>query len=233
MAFSETIDLLREDENNRWAIGASINRALRAKYTWKELEAELTAHDLDFKLSTLRAYARVTAAFPSPTERIDGASFAAHQAALTMGSPADARKAIRAVQDRGSRATRDSVLAEVRKMKGRTTKQTSEAVAAWRDLKRGVTKLLELSDSELAALLTLDGGKYAGQASTLSSDLGKVSVKVATALTKAEKATQAKAKRTAAAVSRAATPTAPKAKAATPAAKTPKLGRLGSSRGQG
>lgn len=229
MAFSDTIELLKVDENNRWAIGESVNRYLQMGAKYRELEEALARADLDFKMSTLKAYARVTKAFP-PQDRIDGASFAAHQAALTMGNPTDAHKAIRAVTDDGRRPTRDNVLAEVRKMKGRTQKQTSDAVAAWRDLRRGVEKILDLSASELTALLTLDGGKYAGEASTLSRDLGRVSVKVSEALTKAEKQAQAKARRTTANVAKAATPKAPTAKTA---AKTPKLGRLGANRGQG
>jgi hypothetical protein len=232
----KTIALLRDDENNRWAIGTSLNRAMRGGASWRDLDALLANEGLDYKTSTLRAYARVTAAFPAG-DRIDGASFAAHQAALTMGNTDKARKAMQRVIDDGRRPTRDSVLAEVRKMKGRTAGQTSDAVAAWRDLRRGVEKLLGLSDSELAALLTLDSGRYAGEASKLSSDLGRVSVKVSSALTKAEKQAQAKARRTSARVAASATPKTTKAPvtkpAEAPAAKTPKLGRLGSSRGQG
>lgn len=243
MAFQDTIDLLTADENNRWAIGASINRGLANGYTWRDLDAALTSAGLDYQASTLRAYARVTKAFPVQ-DRVDGVSFAAHQAALTAGSATEGRKAIESARATGGKATRDSVLAEVRKMKGRTGAQTSDAVAAWRDLRRGVEKILELSASELTALLTLDGGKYAGQASTLSRDLGAVSVKVSEALTKAEKQAQAKSARTAARVSKSATPKATptvtrsrgQATKATAApvneGKAPKLGRLGSSRGQ-
>lgn len=229
--FDKAIDLLQVDENNRWAIGGAINRGLRNGGSWADLEKVLADRGLDFQVSTLRVYSRVTAAFPVE-DRIPGVSFAAHQAALTVGDATKGRQAIQNVRDAGHRVTRDTVLAEVRKMKGRTGSQTSDAVAAWRDLRRGVEKLLDLSTGELAALLTLDGGKYAGQASKLSRDLGRVSVKVSEALTKAEKANQAKAKRTAAAVASAGTTKPKTSKAPASAPKVPKLGRLGSGRGQ-
>jgi len=240
MAFDKTIALLGQQEDNHWKVGDTLRGEFRGyrlgngKPDWAALASALSAAGAEHTLTTMKAYYRVAAAFPE-NDRIDGVSFAAHQAALTMGDANQARSVIQTVQlGTGGKATREAVLSEVRRVKGRTTNQTSSAVEAWRMVRAGVDKLLDLEAGELDALLTLADGKYAGEAATLARDLGKVSTKVTASLTKAEKVLAArKAKK---AQSRAAkapmTAKAPKASAPAAAKPAPRVGRLGQNRGK-
>lgn len=238
MAYTKTISTLKQQESTHWDIADALVTEIKNSGDWDQLAAALEAEGLDYKTSTLKAYHRVARGFPS-TDRVTGASFAAHQAALTAGNNAQARVAISRARDNAGKVTRDSVLAEVRRMKGRTTNDTSDAVAAWRDLRRGVAKLLELAPGELEALLSIDSGAFGGQAGPLSKDLVKVGLAISEALRaaeskiKADKATKATraARRQGAETPRAPATAKPKTPANTTTPPKPKVGRMRQDRG--
>jgi hypothetical protein len=237
MAFEQTIALLGTQEENHWKVGDTLVREMRAyagaNPDWGGLQAALTAAGAEHTLATMKAYYRVATKFPAE-DRVPDVSFAGHQAALTIGNIASPIDVIRRAQvSAGGRATREAILSEVRQMKGRTTSQTSDAVEAWRMLRAAVDKMLDLDAAELEALLTLANGKYAGEAADLSRNLGKVSVKVADALTKAEAVMAKRAAKTKARVAGAATPKATKPKVAQATKPAPRIGRLGQNRGKG
>lgn len=235
MTYTQTIKTLLEQEDNHWAIGEALNIEVRRNNDWRGLDHALGQAGLDYKISTLRAYRRVAAAFPQG-ERVPGVSFAAHQAALTVGTHEVPRVVIeRAIRANG-KATRDAVLNEVRQIKGRARVDTANAVAAWRDLRRGVEALLALDEAELEALMQVAQGTQAGQAPALVRDLTKAGTKIGKALTKAEAQAKRAAAKAAHGPKAAAVPSVPKTRvtqAAAPAAKKPKVGRLGEGRGEG
>lgn len=232
--YVDTIKTLRKQESTHWDIADALVKEVHTHRDWDRLAGLLADQGIEYKISTLKAYRRVAWIFPDTTTRVRGASFAAHQAAATLGSTVKAGVALaRAAKSQG-KVTRDTVLAEVRQMKGRTNSTTSDAVSAWRDLKRGVAHLLDLQGHELGALLMMEG-TYQGQAPDLSRDLAKVSLRIADAMAKAEKARAAqknKAARKAAGVYRRTRSAGdglglrkPKPKTARPKVKVGKLGQ--------
>lgn len=227
MAFDKTIKALAEAEQNQWKVGDALVAEVRAKADWDDLSKALVAAGIEHTPSTLRAYRRVAAGFPRD-QRVTGVSFGAHQAALTAGDAAGGLVAIDRARTNTGRATRDAVLAEVRAIKGRASNAVSDALVAWRDLTRAVGKLLDVPESELEALLIMDGGKYAGRATDLVRDMGKVQARIGASITVAEKALlkASKPKLTGTQAP------AAKPKAQAPANK-PKIGKLGKGRGQG
>ena len=234
--FERTIERLVEREHSHWDIGDALVAEITSSTDWDDLAQAVTARGLEYKISTLRAYHRVAKAFPQD-ERVPGVSFAAHQAALTAGDAHDARVAIDRAKANSGAATRATVLAEVRVMKGRTQTAISGAVSAWGDLRRGVERLLATDPAEIESLIVMDD-KYAAQAAALSQDLAKVAMLISDAAREAERRVarhRAKQAQVRAAQAPKARPESTKASApvqATPAAAKPKLGRLGKGRGE-
>ncbi len=191
MAYSKTISTLRKQESTHWDIADALRLEIATNNDWDALADLLAEEGIEYKTSTLKAYRRVAVIFPDQKDRTAGASFAAHQAAATIGNTDQAKVALTRADKNQGKVTRDTVLAEVRQMKGRTDNTTSNAVAAWRDLKRGIASLLDLPARELNALLMMEGAAQ-GQAPDLSKDLAKVSVRIADSMRSAEKAIEAK-----------------------------------------
>lgn len=231
--FERTIKRLVEREHSHWDIGDALVAEITSSTDWDDLAQAVAARGLEYKISTLRAYHRVAKAFPQD-ERVPGVSFAAHQAALTAGDAHDARVAIDRAKANSGAATRATVLAEVRVMKGRTQTAISGAVSAWGDLRRGVERLLATDPAEIESLIVMDD-KYAAQAAALSQDLAKVAMLISDAAREAERRVARHRAKQAQAQAPKAGPKSTKAPApaqAAPAAAKPKLGRLGKGRGE-
>lgn len=229
MAYRKTITALRNQESTHWDIADALVAEIRTGNSWDELARELEDQGLDYKVSTLKVYRKVASQIPAE-QRVSGVSFAAHQAAATLRNTGQIRQALDlAARNNGGKVTRDTVLAEVRKINGRTSGQTSDAVAAWRALQNGASKIAALPTAELDALLMMDKGKYAGELGDLLSDISAVQVLLAESRTRTEKAIKAAEGKKAARAAKTESKPTPKAKATK--ADAPKVGKMGARRG--
>jgi hypothetical protein len=201
--FTKTIEALQTQESSHWAVGEALVKEVNSYSSqtsviqWDALGAALEQAGLSHTISTLKAYRRVAMSF-SPESRIEGVSFAAHQAALTAGDVTRARAMIVLAQGNhaGGKATRDGVLSEVRKLKGRTTAQTNASMRAISSLTAAVGKVLDLGEGELEGLMLLDKGAAIGKTADLLMKLGKVSQVLGEATDDAEKRLASKTRTT-------------------------------------
>lgn len=218
MTMATVRELLKAREAGQWDLGDALTREIQTGKDWETLMDWVNQEGLDFTRGTLKAYHRVAHTF-RPQDRVAGASFAAHQAALTAGSLAGAKTALQNAQASGAKVTRDKVLSQVRQMKGRATHETSDVLAAWRDLRRATQSLLDADAADLRSLLMLEGGKYQAEAAELGSKLVQTASRIADASAEVERKAKGKSKSK--------TP----AQAQAPTAK-PKIRKLGAGRGE-
>lgn len=183
--YEHIIDLLQQAESSHWIIGDALSSYSFTSWEWDELQRDLDQAGISHTVGTLKVYARVAGQI-SAEQRLHGVSFAAHQAALTIGDSDTAIKLIKKVQAEQGNPTRDRVLNEVRTLKGKQKVTTTEAAAAWRNLKAAVEQMSNLPHGQLDALLLLHQGRFAGQAVKLQEQISEIQYEITGSIARVE-----------------------------------------------